>query len=219
MKKDDKGPGLFQRAMQLAKDAANPKSTRPFLKEAPAKATAAPAPAKSPKPFLRSEPAKPAAAPAPVQPAKPAATAKTYKVTGLQYYMENIMALASENIAYEWSKRDLIDAWMTDERVYQYDFSAKVAELVPEPDNPHDPKAIKVVVDGQHVGYIKAGSCAHLHKVIRENRIERIDCEISGGKYKIVLENYDDMTGKSSYTMERDEAPIWVHLSILERDD
>ncbi len=213
MKKTDKGPGLFRRAIsasiQLAKDATNPNSTRPFLKETPAQ------------PATPVKAAAPAAAPAPVKPAVPTQKGpdpKTYKVTGMQYRMENLMALAEENICYNWNKKDLIDEWMTNERVYQYTFSPKKTELVPEPENPHDPKAIKVVVDGQHVGYIKAGSCAHLHKVIREGRIERIDCEISGGKYKIVLENYDSLTEKSSYSMERDEAPFWVHLQIYERD-
>ena len=179
---------------------------------------------------------KPEPAPAPVAPttrqvapeATPAAVApvapttrpapKTYKVTGMQYRMENLMALAEYNPFYDWSKKELIDELMTNERVYQYTFNYKKAELVSEPDNPHDPKAIKVVVGGLHVGYIKAGSCAHLHKVINENRIERIDCEISGGKYKVVLECWDDLGGNSKYTLERGDAPFWVHLHIVERE-
>lgn len=170
------------------------------------------------KPVISAAPVQ-AEAPASAAPAPaPKPTPKTYKVTGLAHYMENLMALAEENSIYDYSKRDLIDMDITNERVYQYTFSHKKAELVPEPDNPVDPKAIKVVVDGQHVGYIKAGSCAHLNKVIRENRVEKIDCEISGGKYKIVLECWDDMGENSKYTFERDEAPFWVHLHIVERD-
>lgn len=162
------------------------------------------------------KPAISAAAPAPViQTPKPAP--KTYKVTGLAHYMENLMALASENDDYRLSKRDLIDNGLTDERVYQYEFYVNKAELVPEPDNPHDPKAIKVLVDGQHVGYIKAGSCAHLNKVIREGRIEKIDVEVGGGKYKIVREDCDEF-GKDVYEMERDDIPFYVHLHIVERD-
>lgn len=162
------------------------------------------------------KPAISAAAPAPViQTPKPAP--KTYKVTGLAHYMENLMALASENDDYRLGKRDLIDNGLTDERVYQYEFYVSKAELVPEPDNPHDPKAIKVLVEGQHVGYIKAGSCAHLNKVIREGRIEKIDVEVGGGKYKIVREDCDEF-GKDVYEMERDDIPFYVHLHIVERD-
>lgn len=31
-------------------------------------------------------------------------------------------------------------------------------ELVCEPDNPHDPRAVKVLVDGLHVGYLSKGN-------------------------------------------------------------
>ena len=39
-------------------------------------------------------------------------------------------------------------------------------------------RSIKVVIDGEHIGHIKAGSCAHLLKVIREGRIHKISCKI-----------------------------------------
>lgn len=181
---------------------------------------AAPAPAPATQTPRQAAPVAASAAPVPaatpVAPA-PKPTPKTYKVTGLTHYMENLMTLASENDDYQMSKRDLINDGLTDQRVYQYDFYASKAELVPEPDNPHDPKAIKVVVDGQHVGYIKAGSCAHLNKVIRENRVEKIDVEVGGGKYKIVHEDCDEF-GEDVYELERDDLPFYVHLHIVERD-
>lgn len=31
-------------------------------------------------------------------------------------------------------------------------------EIEPEPDNPHDPNALKVLVSGEHVGYVPRGS-------------------------------------------------------------
>lgn len=43
--------------------------------------------------------------------------------------------------------------------------------MIEEPDNPEDPNAIKVVMDGEPIGYIKAGSCARVKKLIREERI------------------------------------------------
>lgn len=160
------------------------------------------------------------AAPVVTAPVTPAAAPdadkwKTYKVTGMQHYMANIMTLAMENDDYKLSKRDLVDQGLIDERVYQYDFCPLRAELVQEPDNPVDPNAIKVLVDGLHVGYIKAGSCAHLNKVIRENRIEEIRCAMGGGGYKFIAEDYDDY-GRETYTMEKDKIPFWVHLTIKE---
>lgn len=41
------------------------------------------------------------------------------------------------------------------------------AELVREPENPHDPYAIKVEVDGEHVGYLPRGTAKRFNKRIR----------------------------------------------------
>jgi hypothetical protein len=45
-----------------------------------------------------------------------------------------------------------------------------IAELVPEPDNPHDPRAIMVRVDGQCVGYLSRGVARRYGKRVREMR-------------------------------------------------
>lgn len=137
---------------------------------------------------------------------------KTYKVTGMSHYIDNIMNLSSENIYYDLSKKQLIEEGYDNERVYQYDFYPKKTELVPEPDNPYDSNAVKVVVDGEHVGYIKSGSCSHILKLLKEDRIKKIDCTIAGGKYKYV--GYDE--DEDTYYMDKDEAPFFVHLSISE---
>jgi HIRAN domain len=41
------------------------------------------------------------------------------------------------------------------------------AELVLEPDNPYDKFAVKVMVDGQHVGYLPKGTAKRLGKRLR----------------------------------------------------
>jgi hypothetical protein len=45
-----------------------------------------------------------------------------------------------------------------------------IAELIPEPDNPHDPRAIMVVVSGRCVGYLSRGVARLYGKRIREMR-------------------------------------------------
>lgn len=42
------------------------------------------------------------------------------------------------------------------------------AELVPEPDNEHDKFAVKVIVKGQHVGYLSKGNARRYSKRIQE---------------------------------------------------
>lgn len=138
---------------------------------------------------------------------------KKYKVTGTSHYLDNILGLATENIDYDLSKKELVDEGYDNERIYQYNFYPSKTELVPEPDNPYDPNAVKVMVDGVLVGYIKAGSCTHILKVLKEDRIVKIECEIGGGNYKYL--GYDE--DEESYYLDKDKTPYFVHLSISEK--
>lgn len=142
---------------------------------------------------------------------------KTYHLTGVDHYRDNILNLALENDDYSKSKRELIDDFMTEERIWKYNFYPSEVDLVPEPDNLYDPNAIKVIVDNEHVGYIKKGSCKHLLKVIAEGRLGNIDCTIGGGPYKYIYEEYDD-NGNEKYEMERDEVSFAVVLHIVEHE-
>lgn len=154
------------------------------------------------------------AAPQKETPKKPGP--KVYHVTGISHYEDNLMNLAMEDDDFCMTKKDLVDAGRVGERIWKYFFSVSKAEIIPEPDNPVDPKAIKVVADGMHVGYIKAGACSHLLKVLREDRIKKIKCEIGGGPYRYISEKYDDYKDKFVYTVEKGTAPYYVHLSITE---
>lgn len=139
-----------------------------------------------------------------------------YRVAGTSFRSDAIASLGEENDDYGASKRYLIDEDMIDKEIYQLQFHPEKVELVPEPDNKYDPNAIKVIVDGVHVGYIKKGSCAHVKKLLDEDRILNITCKIGGGKFKIITEDYDPEKEKDVYTLERDEREYWVELKIKE---
>lgn len=141
---------------------------------------------------------------------------KVYRVTGMSHYESNLLSLAVEDDDFDMTKKDLIDAGRVDERISKYFFPVGNIEVIPEPENPVDPKAIKVVADGMHIGYIKAGSCAHLLKVLREDRIKKIEFEIGGGPYKRVSEEYDADKDRLVYTLEKGTVSYYVHLSITE---
>lgn len=141
---------------------------------------------------------------------------KTYKVTGMQYYKEAFEFLATENADFNLTKKELIEEDLIGERIWKFEYFPKKTELIPEPENPHDKNAIKVIVDDKHVGYIKSGSCSHLLNVIREGRIESISCNMGCGPYKYIREDYDEDKDKEVYTLERDTVPAFVHLSIVE---
>ena len=136
--------------------------------------------------------------PIPPEDPQPKLNIKKHKVAGVKYYINNVMTFAKPNPDYSLNKNEMIKREL-DKRIYQYVFYSGKTELIPEPANPYNPNAVKVVIDGKHVGYIKDGSCKHILNLINEDRIEKIDSEIYGGKYKklglrdgdLILENGD----------------------------
>ena len=147
---------------------------------------------------------------------KPAGSKKeNHYVAGVSYRPHEIESLGSANNYFETNKSEMIEDGIIDEKIWEYSFNPQKVELVPEPDNEHDPNAIKVVIDGVHVGYIKRGSCAHIKKLIQEGKIEGIEAEIGGGRYKVVYEDYDDENDKEVYRFEAGETDsYWVELTI-----
>lgn len=146
---------------------------------------------------------------------------KNYKVAGIKYHMDAVMELASENDMYDMSKKELIESYEENYgylgNIYEYEFYVADTQLIPEPDNPYDPNAIKVVADDQHIGYIKAGTCRHLLKVINEGRLGPIECRIYGGPYKYLDLDFEEMTGKEIYTVIHDKRDFRAKLTIKEK--
>lgn len=160
------------------------------------------------------EPPKPMAFSQKVEPHKPtefSQKVETHRVAGTSFHQDAIKAMGMKNPDFEMTKRGFQYEGLIDKRVYEYDFVNRDVELQPEPDNPHDPKAIKVVVDGRHVGYIKAGSCAHIHKLLAAGRLMRVTGFIGGGKSKTLY--WDD--NLNQYELSEDEIPFYVHLTVV----
>lgn len=158
------------------------------------------------------------AAAAKVAAAKPHAEFERHKVAGTSYHLDAIMALAQENPDYDLTKREIIDDGLTDERIYQYTFADGPVELADDPDNEHDPNAIKVLVAGQRIGYIKRGSTGRVHNLQRAGRVLGITAEIYGGKYKVVICDDDD-DGAEHYDLIRDETEYGAAIEILVRPE
>lgn len=147
---------------------------------------------------------------------------KRHRIVGLDHRKANVMKLAKENPIYKLDKSAILKKGLVDTCIHKYIFADGPTELVQEPDNPHDPNAIKVVVAGQHIGYIKAGSCAHLNKVINDGRVEKILCRIYGGPYKGAFQDYDEtldagFTGKPTYRMVTGTEDIRAEIRVIER--
>lgn len=133
-----------------------------------------------------------------------------HKVAGVTHYKENILCLALKNPQYSMTKKEMIAADLSE--VYEYNFKTRKTELIPEPTNPHDPNAIKVLIDGKHVGYIKKGSCKHILNLINQNRIEKIESTIGGGKYKTF-----DFNDEGDLILSRGQKEYHITVSITEK--
>ena len=143
---------------------------------------------------------------------------ETQYVVGTKYRTKEILSLAYESMEYDCSKKELIEdnpfMCVGDcEKIYRYSFSAINVELVPEPDNEYDRNAIKVVIDGAHVGYISRGNCPHIKKLIANGKIQSISAEIYGGDYKL-LSCSDNEFGEETYTLRKGTSEFRIKLSI-----
>lgn len=144
---------------------------------------------------------------------------RTYRVAGISFQEDAVENVGSQNNDYHMTKQELIREGMTDERIWEYSFEPCHTELVPDPANQYDHNAIKVIVDGEHIGYIKSGSCVHVLKLINEDRILNIQCQIGGGRYKYLAEEYDNEKEKKVYILEKGRINYWASVIIREKTD
>lgn len=138
---------------------------------------------------------------------------ENHQVAETSYHQEAIKSLGTLNPDYQLTKSQLIKNKLINCAIYEYNFPSLTAELIPEPSNIHDSNAIKVVIAGQHVGYIKKGSCSHIKNLINSNAIKSVTANIYGGKNKYI-NCYDDSGDADSYELEKDEYDIGIKITI-----
>lgn len=146
---------------------------------------------------------------------KPAADQETHKVAGVSFRQDALRALGKKNPDFKKTKQQLQAEGLTDTWIYEYTFAPEKVELIPEPELPDHPNAIKVVVDGQHIGYIKSGSSAHVHKLIDADRIQQLACFIGGGKSKTVTLDEDG----ERYIVETNEIGFYARLTVVTKPE
>lgn len=143
-------------------------------------------------------------APAP-DPEKPLFKKYAFKVAGISRRQKNIASkLLLENSDFLLSKSELVEIGAIDERIYKYSPIELDAELVPEPDNPRDPNAIKVLVDGVQIGFVPADKTGKVKSILEKEQIHAITSAFYGGPYKIIHEDFDIDREREVYTIEKD---------------
>ena len=131
-----------------------------------------------------------------------------FHVAGISYRdQKEIEDLLTENEEYDFGKKKIVEEGLEGKKIYRYDIYYESANLVPDPENSHDPNAVKVITGGVFVGYVPAKKVKEVTELINNNPDSKIKCEIYGGPYKILI---DEGSG-----IEKDSTPFGANVHIL----
>ena len=136
-----------------------------------------------------------------------------FTVHGEFYHKDAIESIGIHNPDFDLSLNEFEKKYPKEgTEAYKYSFNITSVDLVPEPNNPHDPNAIKVMMNGAHVGYITAQGTARVKEYLESGNIESITGKITGGpvRYTTVSSN------GNYYAQERDtnyDARFTMHLT------
>lgn len=125
--------------------------------------------------------------------------------------------LMEHNPEYDYNKKDMIDFCVADTPIYKWVSKNLPTSLVPEPDNKYDPNAIRVEVGGILIGYIPKQNCQKILADMSAGKIVNVSHYITGGAYKILVEDYDPLKDKSKYTVETGSSELSAEVYIKVR--
>lgn len=144
-------------------------------------------------------------------------------VAGWQFHQAALASLLwDENDEYKATKKELIEEYDAGDgdRFYQYAPESCDLGIVHEPDNPHDPAALKVFADGNFIGYVPRGNLKNLELVLSKPNV-RYSVEVYGGKFKYLeYDGDDDYLGTYEpkyYNVCQDESP-YKAMMVFEWD-
>ena len=137
----------------------------------------------------------------------------SFKVAGISYRQKYLDDVLLENDDYDMNKSELIDLGMIEEPIYKYvDVIGDVA-LVPEADNEYDPNAIKVCINDVHVGYVPSEKTKRVKKILDAEGLS-LSCDVVGGPYKIIREDYDEDKDREVYHLEKNNLNIGIEVTL-----
>ena len=121
---------------------------------------------------------------------------EVFKLTGMQYYADNLKSLASKNPDYSLNKSEILESYSEGDTIWQYEFltqnyTEKLYEIIPEPENEYDPNAVAVYLQGKKIGYVKKGKCSRIKNLLKSKDYRGSNLDVGGGKYKRVKYDYD----------------------------
>lgn len=126
----------------------------------------------------------------------------SFNAVGLNYRLENLLSVAEQTRAFNFSDEKFLEKYPDGSKVYKYYFNGLSGSLVPEPTNPHDPNAIKVMFGGAHIAYVPADLCLDVLDYLKQGYTPEVI--VKGGAYKYVEDG----------VVYEDEYPFRVHVEL-----
>lgn len=134
----------------------------------------------------------------PAQPEKSKTLQKEhFYVAGVYHHKTALKALAKANPDWRKSGKTLVAEGKAGEEIYHYLYADRPVKLVFEPNNAYDPHAIKVLVAGEHIGYVPEDENLHIGDILRRHDVKYLYARFHGGEVKLVSENGDTVTGEN----------------------
>lgn len=111
-------------------------------------------------------------------------TMEEFRVAGVSKHQDLFPRIGYLTEEYNLSDEELEKIGIRNFSIPKYGFGNLDPTLEPDPDNEFDPNAVKVFLNGEHVGYIRAEDSKYIHDLIVDDRIADVDGRIVGGPSK-----------------------------------
>lgn len=132
-----------------------------------------------------------------------------FDVVGLAYNEEALEELRTECDDWNLSTKELKEEYSDGDRLYRYEWPLSPVEVVPEPENEHDPNALKVLLCGKKIGYVKKDQTDAVRALLGQDL--RVWVELEGGEAKVFEEDEDE-----KLQISKEEDPIHGELIFAE---
>ena len=116
-----------------------------------------------------------------------------FVVVGMPYHMDALKRIATANPEWRKGGKRLAADGRVLERIWHYTYLNKPVRIEHEADNERSANAMKVLIAGEHIGYISEETAAHARAIIETTSVKYISATISGGECKVVSQNGDEV--------------------------
>lgn len=108
----------------------------------------------------------------------------SFEAVGVEYRLDNLLSVSQSSRSFNYPDEVFLEKYSDGRNIFKYFFNNSIGTLEPEPDNPHDKNAIKVMLDGVHIAYVPAALCLDVSRLLNSGYTPVV--KVKGGPFKKV---------------------------------